>query len=156
MKRQRQKEIESLRNRLVILEAEQERENRERETLDSAQAELLATLDGANISFEAYVCSFEKDIRKILNRIDRGQAKGPETAIKSSRPGTKKQVTKKRKRRSKTAVTVKIPAGNYSNIPEEPEKVFLVKEKGPRPKALKAYAEKIGLDAFLEQCRLSE
>ena len=155
MKRQRQKEIESLRSRLASLEAEQERENRERETLDSAQAELLATLDGADISFEAYVRCFIKDIRKVLTRIDREQAKEPETAIKR-RPGTRKQVTKKRKRRSKPAVTVKIPAGSYSNIPAEPEKVFLVKEKGPRPKALKAYAEKIGLDAFLEQCRLAE
>jgi len=155
MKRQRQKEIESLRNRLASLEAEQERENRERETLDKAQAELLATLDGADISFDAYVRCFIKDIRKILTRIDREQAKGPETAIKR-RPGTKKQVTKKRKRRSKPAVRVKIPAGSYSHIPAEPEKVFLVKEKGPRPNVLKAYAEKIGLDAFLEQCRLAE
>ena len=144
-----------MRNRLASLEAEQERENRERETLDSAQAELLATLDGADISFEAYVRCFIKDIRKILTRIDREQSKEPETAIKR-RPGSKKQVTKKRKRRSKPADTVKIPAGSYSNIPAEPEKVFLVKEKGPRPKVLKAYAEKIGLDAFLEQCRLAE
>jgi len=155
MKRQRQKEIESLRNRLASLEAEQERENRERETLDKAQAELLATLDGADISFDAYVRCFIKDIRKILTRIDREQAKRPGTVIES-KPRSKKQVAKKRKRRSKPAVTVKIPAGSYSNIPAEPEKVFLVKEKGPRPKVLKAYAEKIGLDAFLAQCRMAE
>ncbi|MCU7916277.1 MAG: hypothetical protein KZQ65_10395 [Candidatus Thiodiazotropha sp. (ex Gloverina cf. vestifex)] len=53
-------------------------------------------------------------------------------------------------------MTIKIPAGKYGNLPAEPDKVFNVKEKGPRPKALKSYAEEIGLEAFLAQCRLDK
>jgi hypothetical protein len=49
---------------------------------------------------------------------------------------------------------VKIPAGKYTNIPSEPETLFEVKEKGPRPKVLKNYAEEVGLEQFLDQCRV--
>ncbi|MEJ2694328.1 MAG: hypothetical protein P8166_15145, partial [Candidatus Thiodiazotropha sp.] len=67
----------------------------------------------------------------------------------------KKKVAKKRvSRRKKPNFTVNIPAGKYGNLPSAPDQVFEVKEKGPRPKALKSYAEEVGLEAFFQQCRL--
>jgi len=65
-------------------------------------------------------------------------------------------VKKKRQKRKAPVVTVKIPAGRYANIPEAPDQVFEVKEKGARPKLLKAYAEQVGLERFLQECRLPE
>ena len=155
MNRARAKEIEQLRNRLANLKAEQEREQQESETLERAQQELLATLEAAGIGFDAYVRAFSKDIRKILNKLERTPAKSKAAPSATGTGGTKSTARKKR-RRVKAKSTIKIPAGEYANIPDAPDRIFQVKEKGPRPKLLKAHAQALGLEAFLAQCRVSD
>lgn len=154
MATQRQKEIDSLRSKLAHLEAEQEREEQERAILEQAQVQLLSTLESSGITFESFVRCFFKDIRKLVTKIEFEQSKSA-----SAKPGkriVRKKLTRKTKRTARPKVRVKIPAGRYTNIPADPEKVFEVKDKGPRPKVLKAYAEEIGLEAFLAQCRTGE
>jgi hypothetical protein len=154
MATQRQKEIASLRSKLAHLEAEQEREEQERAMLEQAQAQLLSTLESSDISFESYVRCFFKDIRKLITKIELEQKKTSST--KTTKQRISKKAVKKTRRAARPKTRVKIPAGQYTNIPTDPQKVFEVKDKGPRPKALKAYAEEIGLAAFLAQCRKGE
>ena len=156
MNSQREKEIEALRNRLQKLEEEQTREKQQRETLEAAHAQLLETLASAEIGFDDYVRGHFREIRKVITRIEKAQAKAKPTAGKKA--SAKKRATTKKRRGTRRAakVTVKIPAGSYKGIPAEPDRVFQVKEKGPRPKALRAYAEEIGLEAFMQQCRIAD
>jgi hypothetical protein len=147
----RKKEIDALRARIAKLEQQQEKEEKERIALENTRDDILKILDDAGVSFEAFVRFNYKSIRRIVTKLDREQAK-PEPPVKAT---TKKKTVKKRGRKSvKRKPTVKIPAGKYTNIPSEPETLFEVKEKGPRPKALKNYAEEVGLEEFLEQCRV--
>lgn len=147
----RKKEINALRARIARLEQQQEREEKERIALENTRDSILKILDDADVSFEAFVRFNYKTIRRIVTKIDREQIK-PERPAKVT---TKKKVVKKRGRKAaKPKTIVKIPAGKYTNIPSEPETLFEVKEKGPRPKVLKNYAEEIGLETFLEQCRI--
>ncbi|MEJ1334440.1 MAG: hypothetical protein RPU64_09635 [Candidatus Sedimenticola sp. (ex Thyasira tokunagai)] len=156
MTSQRKKEIESLRAKLASLEAAHEKEEQEREAQKKIYQQLLSSLEEAGISFDSFVRCNYRDIRKVTVKIEREKEKekGEKTA-KSTVKRTKATVKKGRGRKIKATVTVKIPAGQYSNIPAEPEKVFTVKEKGPRPKALKAYAEEVGLEAFMNNCRIA-
>ncbi|MEW8606458.1 MAG: hypothetical protein AB2594_17145, partial [Candidatus Thiodiazotropha sp.] len=85
-------------------------------------------------------------ISRIMQKIEGESAQ----AKTKSRKSTKKRVA----RSAKTATAIKIPAGRYGNLPSNPDQVIEVKEKGPRPKILKRYAEEIGLEAFMSQCRL--
>jgi predicted RNase H-like nuclease (RuvC/YqgF family) len=148
MSTQRQKEIETLRSRLARLEEEQQREQKEREVLESAYGQLLSQLESEGIAFDAFVNFCSRDIKKALTKIERKT--GKETAVEP-KPVRKKSAKKSAaKGKTKPKITVKIPAGRYTNIP--PDKIFDVKEKGPRPKLLKAHAEKIGLEAFLREC----
>ncbi|MCP4995317.1 MAG: hypothetical protein GY934_16295 [Gammaproteobacteria bacterium] len=151
---QRNKEIETLKTRLAALEAEQEREQLIQTALDKARENLLSTLKEAGVSFDEFVRFSYKDIRKVVNKIEREKAK-QSIETKPQQKVTKKSV--KKGRRVKAAkTTVKIPAGQYTGVPGEPDKVFSVKEKGPRPKALKAYAEEVGLEVLLSQHLVAE
>ena len=90
-----------------------------------------------------------------MAKIGREKEKQAPVAAKPNRK--KKASAKKGRGRSvKPKVSVKIPAGKYGNLPNAPDKVFDVKEKGPRPKALKEYAEEVGLQAFFDQCRIGD
>jgi hypothetical protein len=145
----RKKEIDALRARITKLEQQQEKEEMERQALEETRDSILKILEDADVSFEAFVRFNYKAIRKIVTKIDREQSK---TAI-PKKTSVKKKVTKKRGRRSaRPKTTIKIPAGKYTNIPSDPESLFEVKEKGPRPKVLKTYAEEVGLEKFLEEC----
>jgi len=147
----RKKEIDALRARITKLEQQQEREEKEQIALEETRDSIMKILDDAGISFEAFVRFNYKTIRRIVTKIDREQTK-PERPVKVT---AKKKVVKKRSRKTaKSKTRIKIPAGKYTNIPSEPETLFEVKEKGPRPKALKSYAEEVGLEQFLEQCRV--
>lgn len=145
------KEIDVLRARIARLEQQQEKEQQERQALKETRESILKILDDADVSFESFVRFNYKSIRRIITKIDRELVK-VERPVKAT---TKKKVAKKRVRKStKPKTTIKIPAGKYANIPGDPETLFEVKEKGPRPKILKAYAEEVGLERFLEQCRI--
>jgi restriction endonuclease S subunit len=148
----RKKEIDVLRARIARLEQQHEKEQQQRQALEETRDSILKILDDADVSFESFVRFNYKMIRRIVTKIDRELVKVERPVVKST---TKKKVVKKRGRKpTKAKTTIKIPAGKYSNIPSDPETLFEVKEKGPRPKALKAYAEEIGLEMFLEQCRI--
>ena len=150
---QRKKEIEFLRTRLASLEAEQKREEQEQEALLQCHQQLLNSLEQTQLSFEAFVRCFSKDIRKVLGKIEREQTKP--AGVRPRTAAVKKKTTKKKaRRRSVPGRTVKIFAGRNGNLPEEQKEVYQVKDKGARPKALKAYAEKVGLENFLNQCLL--
>ncbi|MCU7843440.1 MAG: hypothetical protein KZQ93_06335 [Candidatus Thiodiazotropha sp. (ex Monitilora ramsayi)] len=144
------KEIESLRAKIARLEQEQQKEEAQKKALATVQALVDKTLKENDISFEAYVRKNYTQIKRIVTKIEkeRGQA---DTTTKRTR---KKTGPVKKRRARKATVTIKIPAGRYGNLPADPKAEFQVKEKGPRPKALKAYAQEIGLEAFLESCRL--
>lgn len=147
----RKKEIDALRARIARLEQQQEKEENERQALEETRDSILKILDDADVSFESFVRFNYKTIRRIVTKIEREQVK----VERPAKPAVKKKVVKKRGRKpAKAKTVVKIPAGKYTNIPSEPETIFEVKEKGPRPKILKQYAEEVGLEKFLEQCRV--
>ncbi|MGD2082428.1 MAG: hypothetical protein PVF91_05655 [Chromatiales bacterium] len=157
MSRHRQKEIEALESRIEQLKAEQEREKREKAILEEAHRALMEQLAAAGVSFDAFVRFAIRDIRRATTRIDREERPAEEKPVR--RKAAKKRPARKaraRKTRKQVVRPVKIPAGRYTNVPPDPAKVYEVKEKGPRPKPVKAYAEEVGIDAFLAQCRLAE
>lgn len=149
----RQQEIERLRSKLARLEAEQEREEQARQSLEQSHQQLLSTLAESDLGMEDFVRCYYKEIRKLVLKVERGQAKH-RPARTGKKAVKKKTARKKSAKRRSPKVQIKIPAGRYGNLPAEPDKVYEVKEKGARPKALKAYAEKVGLENFLKECLL--
>ncbi len=147
-----EKEIKSLKARLARLEASAAKDALQKEQLATAYVTLQANLKDAGMSFNVFVKAYYKEIKKAVVRVE---AQNPGLEAANASKVTAKKATKKRKAKKAKVSTVKIPAGTYSNLPNNPEQVFEVKEKGPRPKALKLYAEEVGQDAFLEQCRIS-
>ncbi len=147
----RKKEIESLRARILRLEKLQEKEEKEKQALVDTQQKILKILEDAGLSFESFIRFNYKTVRRLITKLDKEQATAPKSEVKTVK---RKAATKKRKKIIKTKTTIRIPAGKYSNIPSSPDTVFEVKEKGPRPKALKSYAEEVGLEKFFEQCKV--
>ena len=144
------KEIETLRAKIARLEEQQQREEAKTQTLTAIQTLIDKALKEEGLSYEAYVRDNYSQIKRIISKID--NEKGlPDKARKTTQ---KRRSNKKRGRASQTKVSIKIPAGRYGNLPADPKATFQVKEKGPRPKLLKAYAVEVGLEAFLSQCRL--
>lgn len=148
----RKREIETLRAQIAKLEQAEEKEAKEKQALENTQKQILDILESADLSLESFIRYNYKTARRVVAKIEKEQSL---TNKKDNTGSKRKAAPKKRKRTSKAKLTIKIPAGNYSNIPSEPDKVYEVKEKGPRPKALKMYAEEIGLEKFLEQCRVN-
>jgi len=130
----------------------QEQEAKQNQALEATKQSILDILEQAGLSFEAFIRHNAKAVRRIVAKIEREEAKAapPEKRV------AKKTATKKRRRKAAKAKkpTIKIPAGKYTNIPGAEETVFEVKDKGARPKVLKAYAEQLGLEEFLKQCRV--
>jgi predicted nucleic acid-binding Zn-ribbon protein len=147
------KEIENLRAKIARLEEEQQQTEQREKALSTLQEQVDTLLQQNNLSLEDYVRSNFTQINRILTKIEREKAKQAPAATKG-RVSKKKVSTKKRRRAKQAKNSVKIPAGRYTHLPPDPDKVFEVKEKGPRPKALKEHAEKVGLEAFLDQCRV--
>lgn len=148
----RQKEINALKARLARLEAAEAKAEMQRERLATAFNTLQENLKEAGLPLSAFVSAYYKEIKKVITRIEN---KNPGLAEQVTRKKAAKTVSKRRRKR-KAKTVIKIPAGRYSNVPADPEKVFEVKEKGPRPKLLKAYAEEVGQEAFLQQCRVGD
>lgn len=147
------REIESLRAKIARLEKEQEIAEQQERALAVVEEQIDKLLKDNGLSLEAYIRSHYAQVSRIVAKIER--EKTAHTAEPAKGAGKKKSVAKKaRARGKKPSLTVKIPAGKYANLPAAPDQVFVVKEKGPRPKILKAYAEEIGLESFFEQCRL--
>jgi phage shock protein A len=147
------REIESLRAKIARLEKEQKRAEQQEKALAAVQNKITELLKQNGLNLEAYVRGNYAQISRIVDKIER--ERGTSAPLASKRTTKKQSVAKKRRSRGKKpAATMKIPAGKYGNVPAAPERVFEVKEKGPRPKVLKAYAEEIGLDNFFTQCRL--
>ncbi len=147
----REKEIKSLKARLARLEASAAKDALQKEQLATAYNTLQANLKDAGMSFNAFVKAYYKEIKKAVVRVE-AQNPGLETQS-APKPAAKK--AKKRKSKKAKVAAVKIPAGTYSNVPSDPEQVFEVKERGPRPKALRLFAEEVGQEALLKQCRVS-
>ena len=147
------KEIDSLRAKIARLEREQKKAEEQEKALAGVQIQIEKFLKESGVSLETYIRSNLAQVSRIVAKIDREKTKKPSAEQKQS--GKKRAVTKKRRARAKKpSLSVRIPAGKYGNLPNAPEQIFEVKEKGPRPKALKAYAEEVGLEAFFKQCRL--
>jgi TolA-binding protein len=153
----REKEIKALQAQLAKLVAEQEREEQLRETIGAVHQALKEQLAQAGVSMEEYVRSNYKEFRRLVERIARSQ--GDMMAPKKKAASKKKAAAKKKRARRKKARggrKVVVPGGTYTNVPPETDKVFHVKIKGPRPKAIQEYAEKVGLEAFLRECAVKE
>ncbi|MES9944963.1 MAG: hypothetical protein ABW080_08420 [Candidatus Thiodiazotropha sp.] len=144
------KEIESLRAKIARLEAEQKKAEVVNKALSNASSQIDKVLKDNGINFETYIRHNYKRVNRIVQKIT-GQADKTKAKTK---PSTKKKLARKGQRSSKAVASIKIPAGKYGNLPNNPDQVFEVKEKGPRPKLLKGYAEEVGLEAFMNQCRL--
>jgi len=144
------REIDTLRAKIARLEKEQKKAAQEKQALANVQSQIDKILKDNGISFEVYVRNNQSLISRVLAKIERVKDKGDPPA----KPVSKKKVATKKRRSQKTSTQIKIPAGQYGNLPSDPELRYVVKEKGPRPKALKAYAEEIGLEAFLATCRI--
>jgi phage host-nuclease inhibitor protein Gam len=144
------KEIESLKAKIARLEDEQKKAELVEKALGSTAGQIDKILKDNGISFEAYIRHNYKKVSRIMQKMD-GQS--AETKAKSKKSVKKKQL-RKEPRAAKAAATIKIPAGRYGNLPDDPDQIIEVREKGPRPKVLKRYAEEIGLEAFMTQCRL--
>ncbi len=146
------KEIDTLKAKLARLEKEQKKAERESQALNQASEAIDKILKDQGISFETYIAHNLKKVSRIVSKLEKPQ-QAPKSKVAPKQ--VRKKVTRKKRGARKANLTVKIPAGTYAKLPENPEQVYEVKEKGPRPKALKEYAEQIGLEAFLEQCRIS-
>jgi septal ring factor EnvC (AmiA/AmiB activator) len=147
------KEIESLRAKIAQLEKEQKQAEEQEKALTAVQEKIAELLEENGLNLETYIRSNYTQVSRIVAKIERERGKSAPLATK--RAAKKRSVTKKhRGRGKKSSVTVKIPAGKYGNVPAAPEQVFEVKDKGPRPKILRVYAEEIGLEDFFKQCRL--
>ncbi|MET0025998.1 MAG: hypothetical protein ABW101_00055 [Candidatus Thiodiazotropha sp.] len=144
------KEIDTLKAKLARLEKEQKKAERESQALSQASDAIDKILKDQGISFETFIAHNLKKVSRIVNKLEK-----PQPAPKTTAKQVRKKITRKKRGARKATLTVKIPAGTYAKLPDNPEQVFEVKEKGPRPKALKEYAEQVGLEAFLEQCRIS-
>ncbi|MCU7872377.1 MAG: hypothetical protein KZQ91_06500 [Candidatus Thiodiazotropha sp. (ex Lucinoma borealis)] len=145
------KEIEGLRAKIARLEKEQKKAEVEKKALGSANGQIEKILKDNGISFEAYIRYNIKKASRIIHKIE---GESGEIANKS-RTSSKKSVVRRGRKSTKAKTTaIKIPAGKYGNLPGNPDVIFEVKEKGPRPKVLKAYAEEMGVEAFLDKCRL--
>ncbi|MET0067032.1 MAG: hypothetical protein ABW076_11875 [Candidatus Thiodiazotropha sp.] len=145
------KEIETLKAKLARLEQEQQEAERESQALSDASDQFDKILEEQGISLEAFIAHDLKKFSRIVNKLEKtGRASRSKTAPRQVR----KKVIRKKRAARKTTHNIKIPAGTYAKLPNNPEQVFKVKEKGPRPKALKEYAEQVGLEKFLEQCRI--
>jgi hypothetical protein len=147
-----QKQIETLKAEILRLEEEQQRAEQEKRALDSASEQINSVLTETGISLETYIGYNLKKISRIVHKLEASQA--TKAASPTKKPSKARTPTRRRQKSSRPTITVKIPAGQYSKLPSQPEHVFEVKEKGPRPKLLKAYAEEVGLEAFLDQCRI--
>lgn len=144
------KEIESLRAKIVRLENQQKKAEMVEKALANANSQIDKILKDNGISFETYIQHNHKRVSRIIQKFD-GQTDN--LKAKTKRPA-KKKTSRKNRQGAKAAAAIKIPAGKYGNLPSNPEQVFEVKEKGPRPKVLKGYAQEVGLEAFLNQCRI--
>ncbi|MEW8506651.1 MAG: hypothetical protein AB2598_08080 [Candidatus Thiodiazotropha sp.] len=145
-----EKEIESLRAKIARLEKEQKKAEMQKKALSAASGQIDKILHDNGINLETYVRHNYKKISRIMQKIE-----GQSTQTKAtSKKSDKKRRLRRGGRTTKPAVTIKIPAGRYGNLPNSPDEVIEVKEKGPRPKVLKRYAEEVGLEAFMSQCRL--
>ena len=147
------KEIDSLRAKIARLEKEQKKIEEQEKALAKVQDEVAKLFKESGISLETYIRTNYAQISRIVAKLDREKA-APKPAVKK-RSAKKRAAARKRPARTPTASrAVRIPAGKYGNLPSAPERIFEVKEKGPRPKALKAYAEEVGLEVFFKQCRI--
>jgi alpha-acetolactate decarboxylase len=150
------KEIETLRAKIAHLEAEQKKTEQREKALAALEQQIDKLLKENDLSLEDYIRSNFAQVNRIVVRIAREKERQAAPATPKRRSSKKKAAVKKRSRSAKAKLGIKIPAGKYGNLPSAPEQVFEVKEKGPRPKALKSYAEEVGLEAFLNQCRLED
>ena len=148
--------IQALQAEIDQLKVQKEHAKKERAALDEAYKRLKAQLKEAGLGFDALVRFALKDVRRVLEQVDKEAAS--EEVPRTRKTAKKKAAPKSRGPRQARAAgpAIKIPAGRYGNVPANPDAVYQVKEKGPRPKPLKAYAEEIGIDAFLERCRLGD
>jgi TolA-binding protein len=149
-----EKQIQALQAQIEELKVQKERAKKERAALDEAYKRFKSQLKETGLSFDAFVLFARKDIQRILAQKD----ERPTPAVRPAKAAKKKAARASRGANASRAakVGIKIPAGTYGNIPPDTETVYQVKGKGARPKQVRAYAEKIGIDAFLERCRIGD
>ncbi|ODB93494.1 hypothetical protein A3194_02035 [Candidatus Thiodiazotropha endoloripes] len=147
-----QKQIDSLKAEITRLEKEQQKAEQQQKALREVSAKISSLLKESGISFESYITHHIKRVSRIVGKLE---AKNSTKSAAQAGKTSKTRNPKKLRRTSKPTITIKIPAGRYGKLPNQPETVFEVKEKGPRPKVLKAYAEEVGLETFLDQCRMN-
>ena len=146
MVQKRKKEINALRKQIAKLEAIEEREAQIKDTVKKVYKDFKAQASKAGVTLEEVLRAHTREVSRVMDKIT-----GATEAGAAPKRG-KKKATRKKARKAK-ASTIKIPAGNYTNIPPDPKAVFKVSERGPRPKLLKAHAEKLGLEKFLSECK---
>lgn len=147
MVQQRKKEITALRKQIAKLEAIEAREAEIKDTVKKVFKDFKDQAKKAGVTIEEVINAHQREISRVMDRIT-----GAEKST-AAKPGRKKKKASRKKARKTKVATIKIPAGKYTNIPPDPKAVFKVSERGPRPKLLKAHAEKLGIDKFLKECK---
>jgi len=139
----RKKEIDALKKQIAKLEAMEAREAEIKDTVAKVYKEFKAQISKSGLTLEEVLRAHQKEVSRVLDRI----TKANDITSAAPKRGRKKKVKKP------AVSTIKIPAGKYTNIPPDQKAVFNVSVRGPRPKLLKAHAEKLGLDKFLKECK---
>ncbi|MCG8014863.1 MAG: hypothetical protein JAY97_01515 [Candidatus Thiodiazotropha sp. 'RUGA'] len=147
-----QKRIDSLKAEITRLEKEQQRAEQQQKALIEVSAKISTLLKESGVSFDSYITHHIKRVSRIVEKV---AARNSTRSASQAGKTRKTRSAQKPRKTSKPNITVKIPAGRYGKLPNQPETIFEVKEKGPRPKILKAYAEEVGLETFLHQCRMN-
>jgi len=135
------------------LQQELDKDQAMADTLAVAHQQLLDALRAEGISFNKYVESQYKDIKKATDKYEKTLS--PAEAPKKR--GRKPKATAKKKRGRKkapSAPSIKIPAGQYK-LPDS-DTVYTIQSRGARPKEVKAVALSMGIEAFMEQCRIGD
>ncbi len=148
MVQQRKKEISALRKQIAKLEAIEAREAEIKDTVKKVFKDFKDQAKKAGVTLEEVIHAHQREISRVMDRIT-----GADKSSAAPKRGRKKKKAGRKKARKAKVATIKIPAGNYTNIPPDPKAVFKVSERGPRPKLLKAHAEKLGIDKFLKECK---
>lgn len=153
---EKEKLLKQYQSMMEKLQDELARDKAIADTLAEAHELLMDKLKSEGISFSKYIESQFKDVKKIVEKLDKANATDEPPKKRGRKPKAAVPTKKRRGRKKKAAAApgIKIPAGRYK-LPDN-EQIYEIQSRGARPKEVKAVAISMGLDEFLAQCKLED
>jgi len=150
--------IQQLEAQLAELKAQKEKEDHEANILVKVYDDLKNSLQAEEVSLETFFRYVYRDAKRVVSRVDRERAREEGSIVKPAPSTEKAPAPKKQERkRRKNKAPIKIPGGQYKNIPPNLDVIYTVKDKGPRPKHIRACAEEYGSqEKFFENCLVTD